>query len=164
MRDGAYERLLDILGVGAGAAFGLIALATSWDVIARSLGGGTLHGLADIVEYVLFAATFLAAPWLLRQNGHVRVDFLVNALPSALRHPLRRATDALGLAVCLTLLYYAALVTYRAWAGHNIVLKTVVFPEWWLYAVIVVSMALLSLEFARRLIIGEDDPVPPPDL
>lgn len=164
MRASAYERLLDILGVGAGAAFGLIALATSWDVIARSLGGGTLHGLADIVEYVLFAATFLAAPWLLRQNGHVRVDFVVNTLPSALQRPLRRATDALGLAVCLTLLFFAALVTYRAWAGHNIVLKTVVFPEWWLYAVIVVSMALLSLEFARRLFVGEDDAVPPPDL
>lgn len=164
MRAGAYERLLDVLGVGAGAAFGLIAITTSWDVIARSLGGGTLHGLADIVEYVLFAATFLAAPWLLRQNGHVRVDFMVNALPSALRHPLRRATDAIGLAVCLTLLYFAVLVTYRSWAGNNIVLKTVVFPEWWLYAVIVVSMALLALEFARRLIVGEDDVVPPPDL
>lgn len=164
MRGSTYERLLDILGVAAGAAFGLIAVATSWDVIVRSLGGGTLNGLAEIVEYVLFAATFLAAPWLLRQNGHVRVDFLVNAMPSALRHPLRRATDAVGLAVCLTLLAFSALVTYRSWAGHNTVLKTVVFPEWWLYAVIVVSMALLAAEFARRLVVGEDDVVPAPDL
>lgn len=164
MRSGAYERLLDVLGVAAGAAFGLIAVFTSWDVLARIVGSGSIRGLAEVVEYVLFAATFLAAPWLLRQNGHVRVDFLVTALPPAAQPALRRASDAIGLVVCLTLLFFAAKVTLSAWAGNNIVLKTVVFPEWWLYAVIVVSMFLLAAEFARRLVVHADDATPPPDL
>lgn len=164
MRPGLYERLLDATGVAAGAAFALIAVATTWDVLVRNLGGGSVAGLAEIVEYILFAATFLAAPWLLRENGHVRVDFLVNALPGAARGPVRRAGDVVGLAVCFTLFVYAGLVTYRSWVGHNMVLKTVIFPEWWLYAVIVVSMALLALEFLRRIVRGDYDAVPPPEL
>jgi TRAP-type C4-dicarboxylate transport system permease small subunit len=155
---GWYARLLDALGVGAGIVFALIALSTSWDVLARALAGRTLNGLADLVEYGLFVATFLAAPWLLRQNGHVTVDFLVTALPQRMGQALRRLADAIGLLVCLVLLVFALRVTWRSWASGNIVLKTFVFPEWWLYAVIVVSMALLALEFARRLPLGHSAP------
>ncbi len=159
-----YARVLDALGVGAGVVFGLIALATSWDVLQRSLSGQTLKGLGDLVEYALFVATFLAAPWLLRQNGHVTVDFLVSALPQRLGQAARRVADAVGLVVCLVLLVYAVRVSWRSWASGNIVLKTIVFPEWWLYAVIAVSMALLALEFVRRLALGRDTAAEPPDL
>lgn len=160
---GWYARLLDWLGIGAGAVFGIIAVVTTWDVIARSLAAGTVKGLADLVEYALFAATFLAAPWLLRQNGHVQVDFLVTALPARLGSAVRRFADAVGLAACLLLLIYAVRVTWLSWAGGNIILKTVVFPEWWLYAVIVVSMLMLSLEFLRRLVLGHGAAALPTD-
>ena len=153
-----YERLLDLLGVGAGAAFGLIALATTYDVVLRSATGDTLGGLAELVEYTLFAATFLAAPWLLRHNGHVQVDFAVGALPERSRRLARRIGDTVGLVVCAVLLFYATQVTWAAWRDGSIVLKTLVFPEWWLFAVIVVSMALLVLEFARRLWAGALEP------
>ncbi|HSN33211.1 MAG TPA: TRAP transporter small permease [Ideonella sp.] len=159
-----YARLLDALGVAAGAAFALIALATTWDVGVRSLAGGTVKGLAEWVEYVLFVSTFLAAPWLLRHNGHVQVDFLVEALPERLRAATRRAGDAVGLAVCAVLLVYAVRVTLGAWQSGSLVMKTMIFPEWWLYAVIVVSMALLVLEFARRLVVGQVEPHGPQDL
>ena len=152
-----YARLLDALGVAAGAAFALIALATTWDVGLRTLAGGTVKGLAEWVEYMLFAATFLAAPWLLRHNGHVQVDFLVTALPERMRGGMRRAGDAVGLAVCVVLLVYAVRVAAAAWQSGSLVMKTMIFPEWWLYAVIVVSMALLVLEFVRRLVLGQGE-------
>lgn len=148
----AYGRFLDATGVAAGAVFAAMALATTFDVLRRSAGGGTVRGLVELVEYALFAATFLAAPWLLRHDGHVRVDFAVRALPGRAAAAVRLAADAVGLAVSLTLLVYAARVAYRSWASGGIVLKTLVFAEWWLYAVIVVSAFLLVLEFARRLV------------
>ncbi len=147
----AYARFLDALGVAAGAVFAVMALATTFDVLRRSASGGTVRGLAELVEYALFATTFLAAPWLLRQGGHVRVDFAVRALPKRAAAAVQVAADALGLAVSLTLLVYAARAAWRSWASGSIVLKTLVFAEWWLYAVIVVSAFLLALEFVRRL-------------
>jgi TRAP-type transport system small permease protein len=158
-----YARLLDALGVGAGAVFALIALATTWDVGLRSVFGGTVKGLVELVEYALFVSTFLAAPWLLRHNGHVQVDFLVTALPARMQSGMRKAGDAVGLAVCAVLLVYAVRVTYVAWQGGSMVLKTMIFPEWWLFAVIAVSMALLVLEFVRRLLVGQIEPHGPQD-
>ena len=156
-KDRGYERLLDLLGGGAGAVFGLIALATTYDVVLRSITGATLAGLVELVEYTLFASTFLAAPWLLRHNGHVQVDFAVSALSERPRRLVRRIGDLVGLLVCLVLLVYAVQVTWKAWSDGSIILKTLVFPEWWLFAVIVASMALLVLEFARRLRVGQED-------
>lgn len=155
--------MLDLLGVGAGAVFGLIALATTYDVVLRSVTGATLGGLAEMVEYTLFASTFLAAPWLLRHNGHVQVDFVVGALSERPRRLVRRIADVVGLLVCLVLLVYAVQVTWEAWRNGSIILKTLVFQEWWLFSVIVVSMALLVLEFARRLWLGEIEPRGPTD-
>jgi TRAP-type transport system small permease protein len=54
-------------------------------------------------------------------------------------------------------------VTYVAWRGGSMVLKTMIFPEWWLFAVIAVSMALLVLEFVRRLVLGQIEPHGPQD-
>lgn len=158
-----YERVLDALGVAAGIVFGVIAIATTWDVLVRSVAGSTVKGLAEMVEYALFGATFLAAPWLLRHNGHVQVDFLVTALPERWRNAVMRLGDLVGLAVCVVLLVYAVRVAWRAFEAGNIVLKTMIFPEWWLYAVIAVSMALLALEFGRRLALGRTEPAGPAD-
>lgn len=148
----AWARLLDALGLAAGVAFALIAAATAYDVMARAAAWPSINGLSELVEYTLFAATFLAAPWLLRHDGHVQVDFLLTALPTRSAARLRRAGDAIGLAVCLTLLVFSVRVLLQSRADRSLMLKTLIFPEWWLYAVIVVSMALLALEFLRRLI------------
>ncbi|MDQ2927183.1 MAG: TRAP transporter small permease [Pseudomonadota bacterium] len=162
--NGAYGRFLDALGVAAGAVFAAVALATTFDVLRRDVSGSTVKGLGDLVEYALFVTTFLAAPWLLRQGGHVQVDFLVTELPQRAARLARRVGDTVGLAVCVVLFVSAVRVTWRSWASGSIVLKTVVFPEWWLYAVIVVSMLLLALEFVRRLIVGQGAAPAPADL
>jgi TRAP-type C4-dicarboxylate transport system permease small subunit len=158
-----YARLLDALGVGAGAVFALIALATTYDVALHNVAGSTVNGLVELVEYALFASTFLAAPWLLRHNGHVQIDFLVTALPQRLQPGVRRVGDAVGLAVCAVLFVYAVRVTHGAWQSGSLVLKTVIFPEWWLFAVIAVSMALLMAEFVRRLFARQVEPTGPKD-
>lgn len=164
MKRHTYDSLLDVFGVAAGAAFGLVAIVTTTDVLMRLTGAGAINGLAELVEYLLFTATFLAAPWLLHQNGHVQVDFLINALPPTLRQATRRLADAIGLLVCLTILFYAVRVTHESWANHNVLLKTYVVPEWWFYAIVIVSMLLLTVEFIRRLRSSSIESAPPPDL
>ena len=154
MRSG-YARLLDGLGLLAGIVFAVTAVGTTYDVALRTWASGGVRGMVEWVEYGLFAATFLAAPWLLRQNGHVQVDFLVSSLPDKARRTLRRIADLIGLAVCALLLWYAVRVTWDAWASGSIVLKSMVFPEWWIFAVVAVSMLLLVLEFTRRLVVGD---------
>lgn len=146
-----YVRLLDLCGLLAGLSFAVIAAATAWDVFLRNALGGGIRGLIDVIEYALFATTFLAAPWVLHRAGHVQVDFAVAALPPAPRLWTRRLGDLTGLAVSVVLLVYSVRTTLAAWQQGNLVLKAIVFPEWWVLAIMPFPLLLLAIEFLRRL-------------
>ena len=108
-----YARLLDLCGTLAGLIIALLAVLVSTDVLIRNLGIGNFPWLLEISEYALFVATFLAAPWVLRQGAHVRVDLLVTSLPKRIARPFELAVDLIGIAICLTLLYYGRGVETR---------------------------------------------------
>lgn len=158
-----YERVLGLCGLLAGAAFALAAMATAWDVFARNVLGTSVRGLVDVVEYGLLGSTFLAAPWVLRQGGHVQVDFVVDALAPAPRRWVQRLADLIGLAASLVLLAWSTRVTFEAWQQGSMVLKAIVFPEWWAFAIMPPSALLLAFEFVRRLA-ARERPASAPDL
>ncbi|RPH66164.1 MAG: TRAP transporter small permease [Burkholderiales bacterium] len=150
-----YVRLLELCGLLAGLGFALIAVATAWDVFLRNVLGGGVRGLIDTVEYALFATTFLAAPWVLYKGGHVQVDFAVAALAPSPRRWMQRLGDLIGFAISVVLVVYSVRVMVAAWQQGNLVLKAIVFPEWWVFAVMPFSLLLLAIEFLRRLIARE---------
>lgn len=141
--ESLYARLLELLAAVAAVLLGASALAITLDVVGRNVGLGTLPWILEVSEYVLPLATFLVAPWLLYRNEHVRLDILLHRWPA-----LGHLTNVIGLAVCLMLVWYGVL-TIRNSGG--MVLKSVVFPEWWLYVPVPVCFGLLAIEFVRRL-------------
>jgi len=146
-----HRRLLDFCGLLAGIGFALIAVTTAYDVFVRNVFGESVRGLIDVIEYALFVTTFLAAPWVLRKNAHVQVDFAVSALPPGAQRHAGRLADAIGLAVSLVLLVWSTRVTIAAWQQGSMVLKAVVFPEWWVFVVMPFASLLLAVEFVLRL-------------
>ena len=147
----AHRRLLHACAVVAAILLGLTALFVTGDVVARNVGLGTLPWILEVSEYVLPLATFLVAPWLLRHSQHVRLDVLLTALPPGPARVLDRLADAIGLAVCVVFVVYGAKAIASSAQQGSLVIKSVVFPEWWLYAPVPLSFALLAIEFVRRL-------------
>jgi len=141
-----YERSLEALAILAAVLLGLTAAAITLDVVARNVGLGTLPWILEVSEYVLPLATFLVAPWLLYRNQHVRLDVLLAKAPW-----LARASDGIGLLVSGVLVVYGVRTILNSAQQGAMVLKSVVFPEWWLYAPVPICFFLLSVEFVRRL-------------
>jgi TRAP-type C4-dicarboxylate transport system permease small subunit len=137
--------------VAAALLLGAMAFLVTADVLGRNLGLGVIPWILDASEYSLPLATFLAAPWLLHQNEHVRLDLLLHALPARAARALDRAASGMGLAVCLVLVLYGARTAVDSARQGALVMKSLVFPEWWLYAPVAPCFALLAIEFARRL-------------
>ena len=146
-----YRGLLHACAVVAAILLGLAALLVTADVVARNVGVGTLPWILEVSEYVLPLATFLVAPWLLRHGQHVRLDAVLTAVPPGLARTLDRLADAIGLAVCAVFVVYGAKAIASSAQQGSLVIKSVVFPEWWLYAPVPVCFALLAVEFVRRL-------------
>lgn len=149
-----YGRVLDLFGLLAGLGYAVTAVMTAIDVALRNSGAGSINGLVDLIEYGLFASTFLAAPWVLQQGGHVRVDFVVNTLPRFGRKAADMFGNLLGLLVSAIMLHYSVRVTVQAYDQGSLILKSIVFPEWWALAVIPVATLMLTVEFARRLFVA----------
>ena len=139
-------------GALAGATVGLITLLVCFDVIGRNFGLRPLVWINEVTEYALPVATLAAAPWLMWRNQHVRLDLLGVLLSPEGQKRLDRASALLGLVVSGVLVWYGVLTVLDSRAAGSLVLKALVFPEWWLYVPFPIGFALLALECGRRVL------------
>lgn len=148
----AYHWLMQGCGVVSAALLGITAVLVTIDVVMRNLGLGTLPWIVEVSEYSLPVATFLSAPWLLYQNAHVRVEILANALPAHVARIMDVVADTIGLAACLVLAWYGISIILDSARIGSLIIKTLVFPEWWLFVPLPLGALLLAIEFVRRLV------------
>ncbi len=122
------------------------------DVGARNLKLFAIPWSLEVSEYMLYAMTFLGAPWVLRENGHIAIELALERLPPRARARAQRAADAVGAAVCAILFVYACRILWASYAGGVIVQKSVVFPEWIEFTVVPPVMLLLCAIYLRRVL------------
>ena len=151
-----YGRLLAGLALlGCAILFAMMVVIVT-DVALRNFAlRGWPQGLAwsnEISELMLYLLTLCVAPWLLRQGQHIRVDILLQALPRRLAWYFEWIADALGLACCCVIAWYAALAAWSSYASGAVNIKTLVTPEWWALAPLPVVFVLLSIEMVFRMI------------
>ena len=101
-----YGRLLDGLMLLACLLLLAMTLIIGADVISRNLRLGGIPWSSEVSEDILYLLTLLAAPWLLRQGQHIRVDILLRALPPRIGWLLEWIGDLLGLGCALYFVWY----------------------------------------------------------
>ena len=55
--------------------------------------------------------------------------------------------------------WYSILVIQDSMQSGSIVMKTVIFPEWWVYTPMPFGFGLLAIECLRRLLFGPGEPL-----
>lgn len=137
----------------AAAVIAAVTLGVCWDVIGRNVGLPTVPWINEVTEYALPLATLAAAPWLMWRNAHVRLDLLGALLSPTAQRRLDRVASSVGLAVSLLMAWYALRALLDSRGAGSLVMKALVFPEWWLYVPVPIGFALLALECARRVLL-----------
>lgn len=151
-RPGAYQRVMHGCGLAAALSLAIVMLLICCDVVLRNLGLASMPWVVEVTEYALYFCTFLAAPWLLHRNEHVRLDLLAAKLSRRQARDLERLIAVLCLCVSLALTWYSLAVIADARAAGTVVIKTLRFPEWWLFIPLPLCFGLLALESLRRLL------------
>jgi TRAP-type C4-dicarboxylate transport system permease small subunit len=146
-----YGRLLDALVLAACLLLLVMTVMIGADVVSRNLGGGGVAVSNELSEDILYLMTLLAAPWLLRQGQHIRVDIILRALPVRMAWLLEWAGDIVGFFCCLYFVWYGLLITAASYNAGSINIKTLVTPEWWTLAPLPLGFALLGIEFIFRM-------------
>jgi TRAP-type C4-dicarboxylate transport system permease small subunit len=146
-----FDVLIDALAIVAGALIVLLTALVVVDVAARSLRVFTLPWSLEATEYMLYAVTFLGAPWVLRENGHIAIELVVDRLPARGRAIAGLLAELAGAAICATLFLYACRVVWQSYASGIMVQKSFAFPEWVAYAGIPPVMLVLLGIYLRRI-------------
>lgn len=148
-----WRGLMNACGLLAGLLVGALTVLVCYDVIARNVGLPSVPWIVEVAEYMLPVGTCLAAPWLMYQNQHVRLDVLNMVLPSGALRVLDRAACVIGALVSAVVTWYAVAAIADSRAAGTITMKALSFPEWWLLAPLPVGFGLLAVECVRRLFV-----------
>lgn len=151
----AFGRALAALALlGCAILFAMMAVIVA-DVALRNLAlPGLPQGLPwsnEVCEAMLYLITLSVAPWLLRQGQHIRVDIVLRAIPPRAAWLLEWLGDAIGLACCAVMGWYAGAATWASYRAGAVNIKTLVTPEWWWLAPLPVVFALLGIEMVFRM-------------
>jgi TRAP-type C4-dicarboxylate transport system permease small subunit len=146
-----YGRLLEVLTLLACFLLLTMTLLIGADVLLRNVGLGGIAPSNELSEDIIYLLTLLAAPGLLRQGQHIRVDIVLRVLPDKVGWLLEWLGDILGLICCLYFVWYGARVAAASFASGALSIKTLVLPEWWLLAPMPLAFALLGVEFLFRM-------------
>jgi TRAP-type C4-dicarboxylate transport system permease small subunit len=144
-----FDRLIDALALVAAGLLLLITAVVLADIATRSLRVLTIPWSLEATEYMLYAMTFLGAPWVLREDGHIAIELLVERLAPPRRRLVRRLTDILGAAVCAVLFFYSCRVLWSSYASGIMVQKSFTIPEWWVFAPVPLATLILLGIYAR---------------
>jgi TRAP-type C4-dicarboxylate transport system permease small subunit len=153
--EAGFGRAIEFLALVASVALLAMVAIICADVLTRNVAvPGLPRGVAwsnEISELLLYAITLLAAPWLLREGRHIRVDIVLRALPRRAAYLCEWLADILGLVSCLWLVVYGTTAAWQSEQSAALSIKTLVMPEWWFMAPLPICFALLAIEFVFRM-------------
>jgi TRAP-type C4-dicarboxylate transport system permease small subunit len=146
-----YGRLLEALLLLACLLLLVMTLLIGADVLLRNVGLGGIAPSNELSEDIIYLVTLLAAPGLLRQGQHIRVDIVLRVLPAQVGWLLEWVSDVIGLICCLYFVWYGVRVTAASFTSGALSIKTLILPEWWLLAPMPLAFVLLAVEFLFRM-------------
>lgn len=145
-----FDRVLWVLAVVSAGIMGGIAIVIAINVVLRNVGLPVIYGALDAIQYALMIATFLGAPWVLAQAGHVKVDLLTAALSPGAQARLAVVTNLIGAVTAGVLGWYGVQAALASAARGSMIRTSFVIPEWWMLIFVPVSLALCVVVFLRR--------------
>ena len=144
MRKWAHKVNQVLSGLAGWLMFAMLMLLIA-DVVSRSYGRPLLL-MAELSVFVMMIVIYLGFARCEELNEHVRLEFVVNALPMAIRPKMFAAVNLLAV-VSIALLFYA--VTRDAWSSFvtgSAIEGTVDIPIWPTKFVMVVGMVFFLLQ------------------
>ncbi len=151
----AYDWMIRTLALVAGVLVAAVFILIVVDVSMRTAGLRPPVFSSAVSEYSLIYMTMLAAPWLVRNRGHVRVDSFLAMAPPAWRPAIERVLILVCIALCLLATYLSAEFAIDFWMKGEIDLRSIELPRALLFVPLVIGFLLCAVEFLRMLLKGE---------
>ena len=146
----AFDRIIGTLAFIAGVLLLLITIFVCYAVIMRYAGFKPPVWVLQFTEYALLWMTFLGAAWLLKKDGHIRIDTLISKLKPGSLRKVGIVDDCLGFMVSGTIFWFGTLHTIDCIQRAIMDVKGVIVPKFALFLIIPLGGLTLAIQFARN--------------
>ena len=148
------------------AAFLILSMCfwITYDVITRGLFNWASPWAFDLSEYSLVWMTFLAAPWILLRDGHVRIEILIDVLGPRWQRLIGVVVSLIGLIACVILAWRTGIAAIEYALNDVRVGRIWNIPRIYPYVVVPLGSAFLGLAFINRLMLYICNPAPEGEL
>jgi C4-dicarboxylate transporter, DctQ subunit len=144
------DKIIDIFAVTAAVFIVLDAFAIAINVIARYTADVQFAGLFEITEYTLLWMPFLGTAWLLRKEGHVRMDAVLTRLSPKPKAAVSVITYVVICIMMAVVIWYSAGVTISDFRTHYHVTKIISPVKWPIEMIIPIGSFVLFLVACRH--------------
>jgi TRAP-type C4-dicarboxylate transport system permease small subunit len=145
-----FDRCLNFLSSLAGVILIFIMLSVCLEVIMRYFFNRPLIWVTEVTECLLLYITFLGTAWLLREDGHVRVDIMLNRLRPRVAAFLGIVNSVIGSFVALVLTWYGAIVMWDKFQRNVYTPSIMEIPIAAIIVIIPVGSIMLLTQFILR--------------
>ncbi len=145
-----FDHTLTLLSVLACVLIIFVIVSVDLEVFMRYFLRQPLKWVVEISGYSLLYITFLVAACVLKREGHVKMDLVINRLEPRTHLLLNIITSITSAIVCLVIAWYGVKVTWEHFQ-IGFYLSTPLKPPSFLIVIIVpVGSFLLFIQFLRR--------------
>ena len=145
-----FDHILNIVAFLAGTILIFIMVSVCLDVILRYFFNRPLIWVTQVTECLLLYITFLGSAWLLREEGHVKVDMLINHLGPKTVALLGIISSTIGIAVSVVLTVFGSSLSWYYFRTGLYTPTILQIPIFAIIVIIPVGSLMLLLQFIRR--------------
>jgi TRAP-type C4-dicarboxylate transport system permease small subunit len=145
-----FDNLLNFLTFLSCTLVCFVTVIICFDVVSRQFWNKPIIWVTEISEYSLLWITFLGAAWLLREEGHIRIDLLPKLMNQKHVHLLDTLNSFLGALICLVIGWYSAVVVWDFYVRDERSIEMLGTPRYIILIVIPITCFLLLIQFLRR--------------
>ena len=145
-----FDRTNGILVFLAALFLAFITLSVSTEIVMRYFLNRSIIWVVEISEYSILWVVFLSTAWVLRNEGHVKMDLVLSRLKPRNQTLLNIITSVVGAIVCFILVWYGAGVTLDHFLRGAGKLRMIEVPAAAIMVIIPIGCFLLFLQFLRR--------------
>lgn len=147
-----FDKVLITLFWIAGALLMFSTIGTCIDVIFRYFLNRPIHWMLEITEYIMLYIPFLGAAYVLKEEGHIRVDILINHLNEKTKRILNLITSFVGGMVMLTYTWFGAQVTWEYFQRGVPALESLKTPMFLILMIIPIGGFFFTIQFFRQMV------------
>ncbi len=141
-----------IISASAGAGAGLVLfmmLSIGYEVFMRRVLNAPTAWATPVAEFTLLFITFLAAPIVLRREGHVRMTAVVEQLGNRARLWLYIIGSLVSSGVCGLMTYRTGMTTWEQLSKQQVLIYGIEVPQYLVTWIIPYGFGLLTIQFFR---------------